>query len=151
MKGWQYLHLGQALSSKLVKLRSAASARLPDFVEPMQAKLVDSMRPEDRIYEIKFDRCRALALLGGSETWILSPNQKDRAANSQYPSGDPFGQESRRQRWIASRTPPPDHHHCEIGISYCLEVHVFLCVFWESLQVLFRSNSFSPQRGSSLA
>jgi len=60
-----------------VKLHSAASARLPDFVEPMQAKLVDSMRPEDRIYEIKFDRCRALALLGGSETWILSPNQKD--------------------------------------------------------------------------
>jgi len=42
----------------------------------MQAKLVDSMRPEDRIYEIKFDRCRALALLGGSETWILSPNQR---------------------------------------------------------------------------
>jgi hypothetical protein len=32
---------------KLVKSRSAASARLPDFVEPMKAKPVDSMRPGD--------------------------------------------------------------------------------------------------------
>jgi hypothetical protein len=31
----------------LVKSRSAASARLPDFVEPMKAKLVDSIRPGD--------------------------------------------------------------------------------------------------------
>jgi bifunctional non-homologous end joining protein LigD len=43
----------------------------------MQAKLVDSMRPGDWIYEIKFDGYRALALRGGSETRVLSRNQKD--------------------------------------------------------------------------
>jgi ATP-dependent DNA ligase len=59
-------HLGQALSSKLVKPRSATPIRLPDFVEPMKAKLVDSMRPGDWIYEINFDGYRALALRGGS-------------------------------------------------------------------------------------
>jgi bifunctional non-homologous end joining protein LigD len=50
---------------------------MPDFVEPMQAKLVDSLRPGDWIYEIKFDDYRALALRGGSETRILSRNKKD--------------------------------------------------------------------------
>jgi bifunctional non-homologous end joining protein LigD len=43
----------------------------------MKAKLVDSMRPGDWIYEIKFDGYRALALRGGGETRILSRNQKD--------------------------------------------------------------------------
>ena len=43
----------------------------------MKAKLVDSMPPGDWIYEIKFDGYRALALRGGSETRILSRNQKD--------------------------------------------------------------------------
>jgi bifunctional non-homologous end joining protein LigD len=42
----------------------------------MKAQLVDSMRPGDWIYEIKFDGYRALALRGGSETQILSRNQK---------------------------------------------------------------------------
>jgi bifunctional non-homologous end joining protein LigD len=42
-----------------VKFHSAAPARLPDFVEPMQAKLVGSMPPGDWIYEIKFDGYRA--------------------------------------------------------------------------------------------
>jgi bifunctional non-homologous end joining protein LigD len=28
---------------------------LPDFVKPMQAKLVDSVPPGDWLYEIKFD------------------------------------------------------------------------------------------------
>ena len=56
---------------------SGAPARLPDFVEPMQAKLVDSIRPGDWIYEIKFDGYRALALRGSSETRILSKNQND--------------------------------------------------------------------------
>jgi bifunctional non-homologous end joining protein LigD len=60
-----------------VKSRSAASARLPDFVEPMKAKLVDSMRPGDWIYEIKFDGYRALALRGGDEARVLSRNEKD--------------------------------------------------------------------------
>lgn len=43
----------------------------------MQAKLVDSMRPGDWIYEVKFDGCRALALRAGSETRVLSRNEKD--------------------------------------------------------------------------
>ncbi len=60
-----------------MKANSAISARLREFVEPMQAKLVDSMRPGDWIYEIKFDGYRALALRGGSETRVLSRNQKD--------------------------------------------------------------------------
>jgi bifunctional non-homologous end joining protein LigD len=54
------------------------SARLPEFVEPMKAKLVGSMPSGgDWIYEIKFDGYRALALRGGSETRVLSRNQKD--------------------------------------------------------------------------
>jgi hypothetical protein len=43
----------------------------------MKAKLVDSMPTGGWIYEIKFDGYRALALRGGSETRILSRNQKD--------------------------------------------------------------------------
>jgi bifunctional non-homologous end joining protein LigD len=54
-----------------------SSAPLPDFVEPMKAQLVDSIRPGDWIYEIKFDGYRALALRGGRETRILSRNQKN--------------------------------------------------------------------------
>ena len=53
------------------------SAPLPDFVEPMKAQLVDSIRPGDWIDEIKFDGYRALALRGGSETRVLSRNQID--------------------------------------------------------------------------
>src|ERR1700735_594983 len=44
----------------------------------MKAKLVDSMPSGGNwIYEIKFDGYRALALRGGSDTRILSRNQKD--------------------------------------------------------------------------
>jgi bifunctional non-homologous end joining protein LigD len=43
----------------------------------MKAQLVDSTQPGDWIYEIKFDGYRALALRGGSETRVLSRNQKD--------------------------------------------------------------------------
>jgi bifunctional non-homologous end joining protein LigD len=53
------------------------SARLPDFVEPIKAKLVGSMPPGDWVYEIKFDGYRAMALRGGSETRVLSRNEKD--------------------------------------------------------------------------
>jgi bifunctional non-homologous end joining protein LigD len=55
----------------------SSPAPLPEFVEPMKAQLVDSIRPGDWIYEIKFDGYRALALRGGRETRILSRNQKD--------------------------------------------------------------------------
>jgi bifunctional non-homologous end joining protein LigD len=60
-----------------VKSRSATSRRLPDFVEPMKANLIDSMPLGDWLFEIKFDGYRALALRGGSETRILSRNEKD--------------------------------------------------------------------------
>jgi bifunctional non-homologous end joining protein LigD len=61
-----------------VKSRSVTPARLPEFVEPMKAKLVGSMPSGGEwIYEIKFDGYRALALRGGNETRILSRNQKD--------------------------------------------------------------------------
>jgi bifunctional non-homologous end joining protein LigD len=59
------------------KARSATSARLPAFVEPMQAKLVESLPSGDWIYEIKFDGYRALALRGDSEARVLSRDEKD--------------------------------------------------------------------------
>ena len=43
----------------------------------MQAMLVDSIRPGEWIYEIKFDGYRAVALRNGNETRILSRNDKD--------------------------------------------------------------------------
>jgi ATP-dependent DNA ligase len=43
----------------------------------MQAMLVESIRPGEWIYEIKFDGYRAVALRGGNETRILSRNVKD--------------------------------------------------------------------------
>jgi bifunctional non-homologous end joining protein LigD len=46
-------------------------------VEPIKAQLVESRPAGDWIYEIKFDGYRALALRGGSETRVLSRNQKD--------------------------------------------------------------------------
>jgi len=59
-----------------VKPRSAA-LRLPDFVEPMKAKLVGSLPVGAWIYQIKFDGYRALALRARGETRILSLNEKD--------------------------------------------------------------------------
>jgi hypothetical protein len=44
--------------------RSSSPVRLPDFVEPMKAKLVSSMPTGDWIYEIKFDSYRAFVLQG---------------------------------------------------------------------------------------
>jgi bifunctional non-homologous end joining protein LigD len=50
---------------------------LPGFVEPMKAKLADSAPAGHWLYEIKFDGFRALALRVGSETRLLSRNEKD--------------------------------------------------------------------------
>jgi ATP-dependent DNA ligase len=58
------------------------SARLPCFVAPMQAMLVDSIRPGEWIYEIKFDGYRAVALRSRNETQILSRNERIWAVNS---------------------------------------------------------------------
>jgi len=63
-----------------VKPQFAAPSNLPDFVEPVQAKLVDSMLPGNWIYEIKFGGYRALALRGGRDTRVLSRNEKDLAS-----------------------------------------------------------------------
>ena len=60
-----------------MKSRSAIPARLPDFVEPMKAKLVGSTPVGAWINEIKFDGYRALGLRAGGETRILSRNEKD--------------------------------------------------------------------------
>jgi ATP-dependent DNA ligase len=67
----------------MAKLHSVASARLPDFVEPMKAKLVASMPAGDWIYEIKFDGYRALAMRDGIETRVLSRSQKDLGNDAQ--------------------------------------------------------------------
>jgi bifunctional non-homologous end joining protein LigD len=60
-----------------MKRDSATSARVPGFLEPMKAKLVNSIPPGDWIYEVKLDGYRALALRGAPETRLLSRNQKD--------------------------------------------------------------------------
>src|ERR1700736_6773615 len=62
---------------RTVRRQSNQVAPVPDFVAPMQAMLVDSIRPGDWVYEIKFDGYRALALRGGNQTQVLSRNEKD--------------------------------------------------------------------------
>lgn len=57
--------------------RKQKPAPLPDFVEPMQAKSLNSPPAGDWLYEIKFDGWRALALKGGSQCRVLSRNEKD--------------------------------------------------------------------------
>src|ERR1700738_2159142 len=63
--------------SGAMKRDSATPASVPVFLEPMKAKLVNSIPPGDWIYEVKFDGYRALALRRGAETRLLSRNQKD--------------------------------------------------------------------------
>ena len=60
-----------------MKRDSATPASVPGFLEPMKAKLVNSIPPGDWIYEVKFDGYRALALRGDPKTRLLSRNQKD--------------------------------------------------------------------------
>ncbi len=59
------------------KARELKPAPLPAFVEPMKAKLAATAPAGDWIYEIKFDGWRALALKGGSQSRLLSRNEKD--------------------------------------------------------------------------
>jgi len=56
--------------------------RLPtrklEFVEPMKAALVDNLpKGDDWVYELKFDGVRALGLIRGKNTELISRNQKD--------------------------------------------------------------------------
>jgi len=60
------------------KKRTTESAPLPEFVEPMKAKLAGAPPSHGAwFYEIKFDGWRALALKGGSQTRLVSRNEKD--------------------------------------------------------------------------
>jgi len=65
-------HVGRAKAKKAMK-----AAPLPEFVEPMKAKLAAAAPHGDWIYEIKFDGWRALALKGGSQARLVSRNEKD--------------------------------------------------------------------------
>ncbi|MEO7933133.1 MAG: non-homologous end-joining DNA ligase [Chthoniobacterales bacterium] len=60
--------------------KAAKAAPLPKFVEPMKARLAAAAPHGDWAYEIKFDGWRALALKGGSQTRLLSRNEKDLGA-----------------------------------------------------------------------
>jgi bifunctional non-homologous end joining protein LigD len=57
--------------------RAAPASVLPAFVQPMKATLAAAAPRGDWIYEIKFNGWRALALKGGSQSRLLSRNEKD--------------------------------------------------------------------------
>ncbi len=76
-KGDRIWRSGKGPQAPSPKRKSAASAPLPGFIEPMKALIVESPPPGDWIYEIKFDGFRAIALRGGHETRLLSRNEKD--------------------------------------------------------------------------
>lgn len=59
------------------KSKPKTSGRIPAFVEPMKAKLRNDPPAGKWQYEIKFDGWRALALKGGSQSRLLSRNEKD--------------------------------------------------------------------------
>ncbi len=50
---------------------------VPKFVEPMKARLVESLPEGGWIYEVKLDGFRTLALKNGGNICLLSRNQKD--------------------------------------------------------------------------
>ncbi len=75
-KGDRVWRSGPAHRSRPAR-KSAVTAPLPAFVEPMKALLAESPPRGDWLYEIKFDGFRAIALKGGNETRLLSRNEKD--------------------------------------------------------------------------
>jgi bifunctional non-homologous end joining protein LigD len=74
---WQSRETTKGLSAGHRTKRATKAATLPAFVEPMKAKLAKAPPPGSWIYEIKFDGWRALALKGGSQSRLLSRNEKD--------------------------------------------------------------------------
>jgi len=76
-KGDRVWRSGPMVRSRSAGRKSASSAPLPAFVEPMKALLVESPPRGEWLYEIKFDGFRAIALKGGHETRLLSRNEKD--------------------------------------------------------------------------
>ncbi len=73
-----------------------ATVRLPDFVEPMKARLVDSIPPGAWIYEIKFDGYRALALRGGKHNATPFPERE--RSGQEVPGDSQFSRCSPRSR-----------------------------------------------------
>ncbi len=63
--------------TRKMKAKPVRPAPLPQFIEPMKAKLAAAAPKGDWSYEIKFDGFRALALKGGSQARLLSRNEKD--------------------------------------------------------------------------
>ena len=53
-----------------------ATPRSFSFTEPMKALPVQKLRVGDWLYEIKFDKYRALAFKGGKDVRLVSRNQK---------------------------------------------------------------------------
>jgi bifunctional non-homologous end joining protein LigD len=76
-KGDRIWRSGRAARSSSSGKKSAPSAPLPAFIEPMAALFVETPPPGEWLYEIKFDGFRAIALRGGHETRLLSRNEKD--------------------------------------------------------------------------
>jgi bifunctional non-homologous end joining protein LigD len=60
-----------------VPRKSAPKTKILPFVEPMKALLIDHPPTGQWLYEIKFDGYRALAFKNGSQTSLLSRNNKD--------------------------------------------------------------------------
>jgi bifunctional non-homologous end joining protein LigD len=78
---WQSKETSTAnVPAKKKAAKAAKAAPLPKFVEPMKARLAAAAPAGDWHYEIKFDGWRALGLKGGSQTRLLSRNEKDLGA-----------------------------------------------------------------------
>ena len=59
------------------KTKIGTPTPIPEFVEPMQARVAEAAPAGEWLYEIKFDGFRAVALRGSSEARLLSRNRID--------------------------------------------------------------------------
>jgi bifunctional non-homologous end joining protein LigD len=76
-KGDRVWESSSTQTTKNAKAKRMKPTALPEFVEPMKAKLVATPPEGEWLYEIKFDGFRALALRGGNQARLLSRNEKD--------------------------------------------------------------------------